>query len=879
MKTSMQIFMSVAAVSVLSLFVSCEKDILTGQPDWLGNSIYERLGEGIEVNGQKKTFHTTLALIDDLGQKEVLSHTGSKTVFVADDDTYDKWFETNSWGVRNYKQLTLAQKKMLFNHSMINNTYLLELMSNVSGNPPHDGMCMRRSTSASILDSVGYITPSQMPVNPFNQARLDSWAKYREAGKNVKLFKDNNSAPMIHFLPSFMQKNHITGEDLEVLTNGVSTSIEDAWINGKKVISDVQTCKNGYIYVVDGVIESNLNMAEIIRQNPQTSRWSQLIDRFSAPYYDKTNSDNYNRLNNTNDSIFTLRYFSDYSNTGNLNKTPDDLTVPAKLTFDPGWNTYMYTNSMGYDMHYDAGVMIVPTDSALNAWWNGAGKGLKEEYGEWDNVPALTLSKLLRVNMLPSFIDAVPSKFPTIVDDSKVPLGIKKEDIKQCIMGCNGVIYLVNKVFPPSEYRSVVYPALAQQSIMSVIYFAIDNYDFGPYLNSMDSRFSLILPTNDAMMTYIDPCTFGLEKQTVFVFYYDDEEQVVKASKFAAKIDEFGNMSDVETLPAATYTASSNMSNEVMNRLSDLIDNLIIIGDIEDGQEYYKTKAGSVIRVVRGADGISCIYGGYQMDKNTAVDVEKVYDMTEQGNGKSYGTNVIPQTSGHSVFETLKGNPEYSLFFDLINDDDTEEGFFAQTSGSTSSPYYCANDEVNKNIRLFDKYNYTVYVPDNKSIQEMIDKGWLPTWEDYASYSEAADRGDAEAIAVQKVIATRIQNFLRYHIQDNSVYIGGTPVVKTKYETSKLNPNNNRFYSLEVTSDKNGMEIKDYLNQIHQVKMSEGLYNNTCSEYWIKKVGNNQRTQTRYLYATSHAVVHQINGVLLYDESQKTSWKQEAGIK
>ena len=232
--TKMSILMT--SVCVASLITSCEKDILTDQPDWLGNSIYERLGEGIDVDGQKKTFKTTLRLIDDLGQKEVLSHTGSKTLFVADDKTYDKWFETNSWGVRKYEQLSNAQKKMLFNHSMINNAYLLSLMSNVSGNPPHDGMCMRRSTSASILDTVGYITPEQMPVNPFNLSRLDSWAKYREAGKKMLLFKDNTSAPMIHFLPSFMQKNHIDGNDLKVLTNGVSTSIDDAWINGKKVI-------------------------------------------------------------------------------------------------------------------------------------------------------------------------------------------------------------------------------------------------------------------------------------------------------------------------------------------------------------------------------------------------------------------------------------------------------------------------------------------------------------------------------------------------------------------------------------------------------------------------------------------------------------------
>ena len=60
-----------------SAMSSCSDDMLTGQPSWLGNSIYERLQD-------EGNYQTTLRLIDDLGQKEVLSKTGSKTLFVAD---------------------------------------------------------------------------------------------------------------------------------------------------------------------------------------------------------------------------------------------------------------------------------------------------------------------------------------------------------------------------------------------------------------------------------------------------------------------------------------------------------------------------------------------------------------------------------------------------------------------------------------------------------------------------------------------------------------------------------------------------------------------------------------------------------------------------
>ena len=62
-------------------------------------------------------FTNYLHLIDDLGLSEILSKTGSKTMFIADDDAFAKFYASNSWGVKSYEGLTLAQKKLLLNSS------------------------------------------------------------------------------------------------------------------------------------------------------------------------------------------------------------------------------------------------------------------------------------------------------------------------------------------------------------------------------------------------------------------------------------------------------------------------------------------------------------------------------------------------------------------------------------------------------------------------------------------------------------------------------------------------------------------------------------------------------------------------------------------
>ena len=895
--------------AAVGFFSACEKDVLEGQPSWLGNSIYERLEEGIVVNGQKKSFNTMIRLIEDLDQKEVLSKTGSKTLFVADDEAFQKWFQTNSWGVRSYEQLSLNQKTMLMNNAMIRNAYLLELMANVAGNPPQTGLCMRRLTSATIYDTVYSMAPQDMPVNAMQNETFDVWKSYRERNKTLKLFKDNTSAPMIHFLPRFMQKNNITDADLEKLTNGQSNSIADSWINGHKVISTEQTCKNGYIYVVDGVIEPTQSMAEIIAHNPNTQLWAKMLQRFTVPVYDATHSREYNRINGTNDSIFTLRYFSDWAplqsgSNGMMIHVPnkDDYVVPGRLAFDPGWNQYMYKNPMGYDLYYDAGAMIVPTDDAVRSWWNGAGSGLKQEYGELDSLPIATLAVLLRVHMLPSFIESVPSKFRSIVDDAKVELGITPEDVKESYMGCNGVVYVSDKVFPPSEFRSVVYPALASQSLMGVIYRAVKNYDYGPFLNSMESQFTMILPYNTGKsinpakpeqkyLQYLDPCTYGLPQQILYEFYFDTKSQIVCADRYIVTLDAEGRpVWDGSSSMATVKCEQSHFDNSgihtysgtciVQNRLADLVNNLIIIGRLNANQKFYKTKAGSTIYVDYQDDEHIHIAGGLQYKWGQRIDPIRTFDMTQgsKGNGVSYGTLEVPMTSDQSVFEVLKAHAKedsectcaadsaYRLFYELLQGDPTSTALLAGADGS----YVCANNEndANKNIRIFDNYNYTVYVPTNEAIRKMIADQQLPTWADYEEY-ENDERSSA-------FIAERIQSFLRYHIQDNSLYYQGPTYSNEKFETSKLNDQTRRFYPLTVTSNAEGIEVTDQMGRTAHVVREEGLYNNPCREYWMAVSGTVKGVRgTRSLVSSSNAVVHQIDNTLIYDKSQLNNWVTE----
>ncbi len=873
------------------MMTSCvdkDENILTGQPEWLGNSIYERLEE-------EGNYTYMLRLIDDLNQKEVLGHTGSKTLFPANDDAFNEWFKANN---TSFEQLSTAQKKLMLNNAMINNAYLIELMSNVSGNPPKTGMAMRRLTAGNQLDSVQMMTVEEMP-------QTDAWAGLRSRGK-TQAFVNRTLAPMIHFLPPFMKYYNITNEDLEILTNHQSHSVAESWVNGKKVVEADITCKNGYIHRVDGVVESSPNMAEMIRKQKNLSHWSRLLDRFSAPYLaNQTAQDNYQRMYNTTDSLFIQAYFSKQDGQ-TINFLPDGVTpVPAQLSFDPAWNGYMYTNTMDYDLHYDAGAMIVPTDSALLAWWNHGGRDLQDEYKELDSIPYETLAKLINVNMLPTFTETVPSKFGNILDDAKEKLGITPDHVKSCYMCCNGVVYVVDTLYSPREYASVAYPALAHKSLMDVFYWAVENRSFLPYLLSMDAEYVFLMPNNNAMLSYIDPSTYGnMDNQTgeasPDVIQFSLDKTKAKASQMTAS-RYLSNVAADGTITLGVRKQMNVASSVINTMLDDMLDQMIIVlptkgkklmDYLNEGYQFFRTKGGTLIQAKLDATGKKPLFaGGYQMEQGRMLEPDD--NSFNKQNGVSYMlTDQMPLGAQKSFFVTLDEHPEYSAFKKLISCDYSYINYTTKSKLLTTklSGKYAArpSDADFKNFSLFDNYNYTVFVPQNDSIEWLQANGFLPTDEelviDEGDYTvldslikKNCDEWKIDTLNITttvrdnviKAISKVVTDFVRYHVQDHALAIGLVPESGSDaYESMLRNPETGRFYQLTTNYTNSEMTVKDVAGYTHKVVKTDGLYNNMCREYFFKDSGNSAQ-----LYMGSDAMVHQIDGPL-YPTWPRKPWRQ-----
>ncbi|MCQ2064871.1 MAG: hypothetical protein MJY66_03320 [Bacteroidaceae bacterium] len=946
-------------------------DLDTRFPEWLGSSIYETLQEGItDENGKTYHFDNYVRLIDDLDYKNVLAKTGSKTLFVADDEAFERFLNSGVFknagngGTVTYDDLSLAQKKMILNGSMLNNVYQVAMLSSSEG--PVLGDCMRRISSASIYDSLTVLNPSDMP-------ETKQWKFYKNSGKSIPIFQDATKRPIVFFVNKFLTAKKITDEDYDFLFNQgpkfgkPSHQPGDATVNGVKILIQNKKCFNGFLHVMEDVIYSLPNMAEFINEAENARIFSSILNRYCAPYPVQDGDIRATFIKNVQehkllldipgfdldqDTLFQMRFFSQRT-AGNVSnsQTPGRANVAKGnlLKFDPGWNTYYSstssTTTADVALQQNMGVILVPLDTVLMDWWvNTGGKALRERYStlhrdpvnideviqDMDSVPDEVISKLVNVNMLNSLVGSVPSKFDNVLDDANDKMGIQPDDVQSVQMCCNGAIYFTTKVFSPTAYRSVSYPVLVTESL-KIIDWAINEYDFDAYLNSMVATYSFFVPAVtssddpklEGRMIYIDPVSFGNRADNAghlkaLVFNYNNSSKAVEARIF--------DYNDSTNTVITTGTGTSASSDQIRDRLEDLLDYHIIIGDVEanPSYKYYKTKGRGTIYFDFSGDisdpSSSKVAGGYQLESPIMypglVDDVKIlnrHDLSKnsstKGNGRTYVIDKPLQTSRKSVYDILSDSAyidNFGLFFDLMEGSGTSAArlFTNRSNGHAVGSQF--------NVSTFNTYHYTLYVPTNESVQALLDAKVLyspemidaleneydsladvlseEVWETkmddlYTEYRAAlptdydttkiVKRENFTCTAYTDALKLRLTDFVKYHIQDNSVYVNAefnvdlreNPAGEANYETAFMN-GKQQFEKLTI---KGGTDVivtdKDrrHTRTVQKKTNAAGLplYNIMCREYEYNNANASSATQ---IETSSYVVIHQIDGPLCNGE-------------
>ena len=841
-------------------FFSCEDNYEydNKEPDFLGSSIYESL----EQDGNFTYF---LRLINDLEYKEVLSRTGSKTLFPARDDAFERFFTSNPYGISSYEDMSPAQKRNIMNVSIVNMAYLSYMLSNISGSDAEggsnlgEGLALRRNTTNTYLDSITFLKDGVLFENPY-------WKRF--SSKGLYLVDNENPAKIVHFTQPNMRLQGITDEDFSILNNGKTYAGDDIYINGVKIIEKDIICKNGYIHVMEDVIVPAKNMAQVIRDNGETNLFSKLLNKFCMPYYDEyIERAVHNYYNGSSgglipqsDSVFVKRYFNstNFSN----DQSGNSLESHGLLYFDPTDN--------GYGSEVDMGSMFVPTDQAMNEYINGSkGRYLKDAYGSWENVPTPLLALFLKNHQKRSFINSLPHAWAALTDESSFEMNISKSDIKKTYIANNGAIYISNSVYPPVDYQSVYGSTMTSPNTL-VMNTAIHNdatgMKFFMYLRSMENMYNLLVPTDEAFLNYREPISWakGESGREIWSFYYVSETNKVHADVYSA--DASGNKG------AFLRHLHGNTNQDIIqNRLRDILDMHIVVGYkdkttgnmwgyIDDGNtQYAQTKSGTTLKVsgignnvtVTGAGDIEENISPAQIVTDPSTGLKNVYDAD---NGRTYFIDKILHDPSKSTYTVLGEHSEYKVFFDMLRGNDQVFTYFESDPDIVPIFDYkrtTVTSGLGYVVNSFNNFRYTLFVPTEEALKRAFDEDKnLFMWEDIANETD-------HDLKKQKTLY--LLNFLKFHFMDNSVFIDGNSFSDTRYETAARNESG-KFHKLSLSSSGNNLEIKgeNSSKKVNVIK-SEGLYNLMSRDFIVNSANYMNATK---IESSSRAVIHLIDNAL-----------------
>ena len=937
---------------------ACSDDLLLGTPEWLGTSIYEEL----ESRGD---YSVTLALINSSpvaadNYRELLSKTGSKTLFVADDAAWQRFFDKNKqlpaenpWSTITSTESFNAsgnelKVRRLLKGMMLNNAYVLDLLGNLSSDPSTANVedaadaCMRRNTSISNLDMRGEVQKADFPAEKLPNASgvldIDWWEDFRgmsaittmpavlNGADNTKpngaayLYTSNYGVPdlptMVHFSPSFAVSKGFSGEDVSILSGGVANSTSQTVVNGVAIDPDNAniTCQNGYIHKMVEVPYPVSNMMEKLSYEPQYSIFYKQLQRFSYPYKNQAQKDNLG----VSDDVYTIRYINSGDYAGHCALTQDHdgkKEADAYLPYDPAWNHY-YLAGGAYTYQMDAALMLVPRNDQMESFLTTEGQGaeLTAKYAagqtpSWDLYPDAIVAQLMQNCMLTNFLSFLPHNVNKIKDTSKTLIdGLDTDKIANCYVCGNGVIYGLSMNIVPPTYRDVTSTMLinkekdkeeSRDKGFSVFYNFIQKdrdipgaaAGYASYLSSFDgTKYVLFCPYDKAMRKVIDPSSVKrnggrLEDEKgpiLFRFDYDGGRILPWIEPYGYTVDndgvvnpdaKYGTLSRDDSFKSTT-SPSTWYSSISYKMLCYIMENSVCpvynlpagANPLEPSYTYYKTKAGSAIKVDwdRGSTIKTAGYaGGYQAQFNRSVVSGESASLKANGAALPVDEVLLPATK--SPYTVLK--EEFPDFFKYV------ESNLKYTSSNDGNGHVIL-PSTDKAITLLRPYNYTIYVPTKRAIDMQVNSYQVPrsVWLDDIGSEEnikttfpGISDDDIETIkTIRTKLDTALNRYLAYHVQDYAVFLGQRDTT-AMFETSLLDEVNRLFYGLHVeehssTSSKTlKVYPKGYASRVVEVDPSKCNIQATQNFYdEIKDKTSGKGMDFGKIYSSAYAVIHQI---------------------
>jgi uncharacterized surface protein with fasciclin (FAS1) repeats len=636
------------------LFFGCKKDFNKyDRPTWLAGKLYTQILTKPEISTFAELLHVS-------GYDTIIDVSGSFTVFAPSNDAFARYFQDHP----NYKKVSDIPKSealKLVKYHLVQNAWSKKQLTTVDVDGWIDTLDLANNKPR------GY--KRETILRESNKLYGVSWSKYRVVagiGSTVQSKRQDiidttattwhrrvftsarKSAPV--FYKEYFDIYNLGTSDYEFYFGRPLEAATDLYYVGSKIISNETFAENGFIYVIDRVVEPLKNGAELLSDNSKGNSYSSyynLLNQFSELRYNDVETFKQPGASDglKVDSLFDLDYPQLVFNvTSERTKAPRN----SSLTQLPPDVTTRFHHAI-----------VAPTNDALKQLENrylAGGNNWGSIADSPENIKRMIVNSCMSIN--PVYFTDVQKGFLSGEDDI---VKIDESSIVQKEYGSNCTFIGVNKPIVPRAFSSITGPIYTRRGFSKVM-MAIEKVRLLSALKRKDATYSF--------------------------FVESDENSSIDSSFIYTGIGLIKSFQAISLAPQVKVQPFSDTD------LRILIMNHVALGRPKGiaRKEFIRNLAGNFIifdnvtKEVRGTAETTYGYKGTQKVKNIPQKIS-----TNADNGETYEIGNWMNFSYKDLFGELSTN--YKKFHQLI-----------RKAGLSL-------DKVNKYSFISENQNYTVFAP------------------------------------------------------------------------------------------------------------------------------------------------------------------------
>lgn len=410
-------------VSNIAFLSSCEntKDEYYQRPEWLEPPIYQQLEDA-------GLFSSYLECVEIAGYSKTFKGAGYITVFAPTDEAFKTYLQQK--GVSAVSSLDPDLIKGIVSYSIVSNAYSKDLLDDYQSTKEQawiPDIAFKRQTQY-------FKWVYDEDYEGGSRKVFDIPATAAEAGFGVSLSSnDNNYKNIPFFTNNFMATEGISSYDYNYFyPDATFTGFN---VEGAQVTGGDLRAENGFIHIIDKVIEPLPNINELIDRNQNYSMFKFLLDEYMRTYALAPSNflNRYRLVSGTADNV----YFKYY----------------PQLNFSPNCENYLrYGGGEMYDAQIDGWSMFVPNDQAMQRFYDE--KFLKY-YNNLENVPNNIIAELLNAHMFKNMV--WPSKFDNTLNPFGEPARFDPDlNIVEKKIASNGLFYGTNEIQKTNSFYTLM---------------------------------------------------------------------------------------------------------------------------------------------------------------------------------------------------------------------------------------------------------------------------------------------------------------------------------------------------------------------------------------------------------------------------------------